>query len=88
MYRGILQIENAASENDYIQAAVEVGDLLERSGFTKKLMTDSAKLAIYTLKEYHIFYRAFPALRQYMEGKLSGGLVLIWVNTLSSVPQL
>ena len=57
------------TEEDFLQAGVECADLLERSGFHQKLNTNSAKQAVYTLKEYHIFYRVLPALRQFMEGK-------------------
>ncbi|XP_052779777.1 uncharacterized protein LOC128217015 [Mya arenaria] len=58
-----------------MEAAIETIDLLERSGFNKPLTQDSSQSAVYTVKEYHIFYRCFGHIRQFMDGlKLHGVL--------------
>ncbi|XP_052811809.1 uncharacterized protein LOC128239278 isoform X1 [Mya arenaria] len=73
--RAIDTIQKASSKEEYMEAAIETSDLLERSGFNKPLTQDSSQSAVYTVKEYHIFYRCFGHIRQFMDGlKLHGVL--------------
>ena len=65
-----LQIKRAETKEEYLSVACRIGDELQFSGFNKVLNEETSQLAVYTLKENHIFYRCLGQIRQFMEGML------------------